>query len=248
MSIGPGPTMAGGLSVGMCRKLCTRVCDPPDLCGDVHCRDSCCACPGPDGISCDPWLPPCIGNPLCPKYGGDDDCLPTPLAPERCGCGFPGCDCGPGTAPIRCGFDRLSPGLSGSLPWWPGPRCCKTRDREDWILLRRAIPLNAGGPVDVPRPVAVPGPGAANSQRVKVFFPFAPEDVQGIWITCTETGVSFQSVCGFVTFNHDTTGTKHYSTPAAAGLGCTSSVTRNYQAASGSGDVPNDVTISVLTA
>ena len=116
--------------------------------------------------------------------------------------------------------------------------------------LRSSCPImacldSAGVPPPGLAPVAVPGSGSTYHHDVNVVT--SNSNVQWLWVTCTETGVTLQSICGRVSFYHDTTGTKHYKSAAGLAKHCTFGFTQHYSSGSAQATLPpsGNVTISV---
>ncbi len=91
-----------------------------------------------------------------------------------------------------------------------------------------------------------PPPTGPYAQNIFVGAVSGPPLLKNLRVTCKNTGVSQDSICGSVTFYHETSGTKTYDTPGGACQDCIF-VPNNFTAGSGSnsGPVPIDLTIFV---
>ena len=93
----------------------------------------------------------------------------------------------------------------------------------------------AGGPV----PLAVPGPDAPFSLKIKLSEdPFFGPTVRGLSLTCQETGATLTSACDYMIFNFPASGvTVKFTSPAGVGQLCTDSSSHSYIATSNSATV-----------
>lgn len=232
MSVMAYPDVSGGLNVGACGSACDPASRNDYGRQRVLLRPISCIC-GPDHCFCWwPCPPGCIGVGwfcFCPPEPPPGPPPPgPPPGPPPPGPPPPGPP-PPGPPPIICVTVCDPP------PDPCGSQTCYVRCYE-----AEATPLSA---LAAP---PVPGSGASYSQDVTVkllLLPPPPKTLSGMWITCTETGVSLNSVCGAVTFYHNTSGTKHYTTPGGNGTRCDNLETNSYEPGSGQGDVPDPVEI-----
>jgi hypothetical protein len=91
-------------------------------------------------------------------------------------------------------------------------------------------------PIGAPTPMPAPGPTSPNTQHILVQVdPGSGDLVEGLLITCAETGVTQAAVCGGVgaAFYQADANLKNYSTPGGGGTDCTTFVGHSYSSASG---------------
>ena len=210
MSMGPGPGIGGGLTLGE-----TQDC----YCAFAH-----------------PWFPP---DPCCSDDGsGDGSGNGGACSSDGSGTGVLRDGGGPGSGDgtiFACRLDITYGGGRGSLTPIRGSF------RNGAFLLS---PSNGG---NVPctsltgtPPVGVPASSSGHSINAGIFRSSTP--VEGLTLTCTESGVSFITNCnpgtGLYTFYFNDGNAKHFTTPGGVGAVCGSnSQTFQSGAASGTGTV-----------
>lgn len=197
MSMGPSPSLGGGLAVQDCPTVCITLCDPkyfPRCSNDCMEQAKCCSGGGDNGGGNGGGSCPTVCPDYCdPKYapGCSNDCYEQRTS---CSCGAgSGSNSPPPKSTQMMGMRPL--GIGGPVP--PNSPC--------------SPPVGIG-------PVLVPASGLP--QSVVVYDFVGNSQISGLLVTCAETGVSMLSSCNVLTFFRPTAGSYSYSTPGGAGNRC----------------------------
>ncbi len=270
MSVGMAPDPSGAVNVGACGGSCDnhyfdnyghpgKSSLTPRAGGSRICFDLCQVAryPGPPSGGCpqiicidapsppDPLPPMPSPEPRTPTPNPPIPVPPTPGPEPPVGCipWRPGCPWEPPGEPTPIQVCEYECGIPPEDPCQGAVTC--------GIVCHTELMPTFGAPLFGRAAEAVPGPSAAHSQLVVVksgASPFEP-DIFRLWVNCTETGVTLSAACGGVTFYHNSSGTKNYTSQAGSGMLCVSNPDPiNYNSATGSGSVPNTVTIVPTTA
>lgn len=226
MSIGPGPTLAGGLAppfIGDCRGHCGGC----DGCGIL-----CCDCNDPESVS------------LCCAKGMGWFCGPD--ACQACNTQqfwwfLPARPTSQSFASLQDAWLQGPAMIAGQPVQAPYNNQCINVG-----FLTRQAPPTAGRSVPTPRPACVPN-GTGNTIRVQFHDANDPTtaDVSGLWVNAPETGVTLSSACSYITFYFNSGGTKTVSTAGGPGQNCRDHNTYTYSSASGSGMTGSSLDLSV---
>jgi hypothetical protein len=205
MSIGPSPSLGGGLAVQDCPTHCPDLCDPkylPACSNDCYEPRKCCS--GGDGDG---------GG----GGGGGGDVCPT-VCPDTCDPKYlPRCsnDCQEQMSSCSCSSGGSG---TGSNPWGP-----KVNGLDQGMMAPAPAPpasITPCSPPDGTAPVLVPDSTSPYSGTVTI-NPFSFASLTGLRVTCVETGVTLVYDCGFVTFFHnDNIGNKTYTCPGGRATNC----------------------------